>query len=179
MQYLKLLVIFLTSLVTITLSAPFVQARTTPEDIFNAKKDAYQQKVSKYSPTSQQKLDSLSQKIAEVNQVRSAQLLLITKRQGEILDEYLIRQEIIEQGGRDGINRNLSDPIEKARYWITYAHEAAAYQAAKIYLYSLTSESNIKSDSLNLISTLQADLNSTRQKVINSQKILNDLLKTN
>lgn len=179
MQYLKLAVIFLTLLATINLPASIAQARTTPEDIFNAKKDAYQQKVSKYSTTNQQKLDSLSQKIAEVNRIRSAELLQISERQGEILDEYLIRQEIIEQGGRDGINRNLSDPIEKTRYWITYAHEAAAYQAAKIYIYSLTSESNIKSDSLNLISTLQADLNSTRQKVINSQKILNDLLKIN
>ncbi len=53
--------------------------------------------------------------------------------QGGILDEFIRRKG--EGAGTD-----------KTRYWITYAHEAVAYQAAKVYIYNLTSEGNLKGE---------------------------------
>lgn len=151
-------------------------ARTTPEDIINSQRQAYQSKSANYSAENKQKLETLSKKIADLNKAKTQDLLQIMERQGLILDEYLKRSGIIESGGQDGINRNLKDPVENARYQITFAHEAIAYQAAKIYVYNLTGEANIKSDANRLIGQLRADLESTRQKVINSQNTLKKLI---
>lgn len=142
-----------------------VFARVTPEDIVNAKKEAYLEKVKDYSPLNQQKLQNLQRQIAQINEKRSGELDQIMKVQAAILDEYQKRRG-------DESNEN----IERARYWITYAHEAVAYQAAKIYVFSLTSENNIKGDVLSTISLFQSELNSTRSKVIDSQNILKQVV---
>lgn len=145
----------------LALSPVLVVARITPEDIVNSKKEAYESRVINYSTTHKQNLESLSKNIAQVNKKRTNELDRIMVTQASILDEYERRQN-----GKD------TEAIKKARYWITYAHEAVAYQVAKIYIYDLSGESNIRRDALNTISFFQSELNSTRSKVINSQKIL-------
>lgn len=147
-------------------------ARTTPGDILNSQKEAYYQKVKSYPPENKSKLENLSQKIVELNIKKTDELSAIMERQSQILAEYVRRNNIEEDGGKDGINRNLKDPVANARYWITFAHEAVAFQAAKVYVYNLTSEKNLRQDALNLLAILQADLNSTKSKVENSQAVL-------
>lgn len=156
---------------------PKVFARTTPEDIINSKKTAYEQRLKNYSLANQLKLRRLQQQIAALNKNRTEELDLIMQTQGTILDEYVKRFNIEEDGGKDGINRNLGDKVANARYWITYAHEAVAYQAAKVYVFNLTSESNIKNDTLSIINLFQSELNSARAKVIKSQNILLEVVK--
>lgn len=155
---------FITIITIITFITP-VQAfaRITPEDIVNSKREAYETKIKNYSLQNKQKLQNLAGKVAEVNKKRADELDRIMITQAAILDEYQTRID-----GKDKAQ------IEKARYWITYTHEAVAYQAAKIYIFSLSSESNLKNDTLNLISLMQGELNSTRSKVIYSQKILKE-----
>lgn len=97
-------------------------------------------------------------------------------RQGEILDEFIGRNNANKITGADGIHRNLTDPIENARYWLTYAHEAVAYQAAKVYVYNLTSEKNVNQDILSQINILSSDLNILRNKVLKSQQIIGGLV---
>lgn len=143
-----------------------VFARVTPEDIVNSKKEAYENRVVNYSASHRQNLENLSKRIAEVNRNRTNELDRIMVTQAYILDEYERRS--------DGKN---SEAIKNARYWITYAHEAVAYQAAKIYVFDLSAESNITKDALNTISLFQSELNSTRAKVINSRKTLMDTVK--
>lgn len=143
-----------------------VWARVTPEDIVNSKKEAYEKRVAGYSAGHKQSLENLSKKIADVNKKRTDELDRIMMTQAAILDEYERRS-----GGKN------AEGIKKARYWITYAHEAVAYQAAKIYVFDLSSEGNITRDALNTISLFQSELNSTRAKVINSQKILMETIK--
>ncbi len=138
-----------------------IKARVTPEDIVNAQKEAYQVRVRSYSPEHQQKLEDLSRKIALVNKRRTDELEYIMVNQGAILDEYERRPGV----------KNI-EVIEKARYWITYAHEAVAYQAAKIYIFNLSSEGNIRADANSAVNLFQSDLNSAGSKVINSQNIL-------
>ncbi|MBI4039895.1 hypothetical protein HY389_00895 [Candidatus Daviesbacteria bacterium] len=140
-------------------------ARVTPEDILNTRIADYLSKVKNYSAADKQKLEDLSQAVAVVNKTRTDQLERIMLTQAAILDEYQKRFP----------NKN-GDGVDKARYWITYAHEAVAYQAAKVYVFDLTSEKNIKNDALNLISLFQSDLNSARSKVINSQNILRGVI---
>lgn len=127
----------------------------------NSKREAYESRVKNYSPESKQKLENLADKIAEVNKRRTDELDRIMVSQASILDEYERRS-----GGRN------AEQIKQSRYWITYAHEAVAYQAAKIYVFNLSSEGNIKGDVNSTINLLQSELNSTRSKVIYSQKIL-------
>ncbi len=138
-----------------------VQARITPEDIVQAKRAAYEKRVASYSAVHKQALIKLSEDIAAVNKKRTDQLDRIMEVQAAILDEYERREN-----GKDAEN------IKTARYWVTYAHEAVAYQAAKIYIFDLSSEGNIKSDANSTINLFQSELNSTRSKVIYSQKIL-------
>lgn len=172
MKHLSLVVILLALFVPVS-----IQARTTPEDILNQQRQVYQQKIRNYSPENRIKLERLNKQINDLNQKLSNELEQNILRQGEILDEYVERNGIEEDGGKDGINRNLSGKVENARYWITYTHEAVAFQKAKVYVFNLTSEKNLKSDANNLISRLQGDLNGTRQKVINSQKTLGGIIK--
>lgn len=153
-------------------------ARTTPEDILNSQKQAYQEKVQGFSLKHQQQLEDLSQKIAGLNKKITDDLEKNTLRQGQILDEYTRRNNIQERSG-DGISRNLSDPVENARYWLTFANEAIAYQAAKIYIFNLTSETNIKNDASATIFQLQSDINILSSKVAKSQKIIKQLVKNN
>ncbi len=141
-------------------------ARVTPEDIVNSKKEAYQKTVQSYSPLHKQQLTDLAGKITQVNKKRTDELDWIMINQALILDEYERRS-----------NGKNVEQIKKARYWVTNAHEAVAYQAAKIYIFDLTRETNVKNDALNLISLVQSDLNSARSKVIYSQQILEETIR--
>lgn len=172
MNYKKLL---LASFLIILVSPSTTLARTTPEDIYNEKLSSYTQKANTYSPENKQKLENLNKRLHDLNLRRTTELSALMERQSEILDEYIRRNNIKERQA-DGITRNLSDPIENARYQITYAHEAVAYQAAKRYIYTLSSESNISNDTTNLVAIFKSELESTRNKVIASQKVLERLI---
>lgn len=141
-------------------------ARITPEDIMKSKREVYEQKVSSYSPQNKEKLEALAKKVAQVNKNRTDELDRTMTVQAQILDEYELR-----------VGESRKDGIEKARYWITYAHEAVAYQAAKIYIFNLTSEGNMKNDALSTISVLQSELGATKNKVVYSQNILKNLMR--
>lgn len=141
-------------------------ARVTPEDIINARQEAYDKKIVNYSFLNQQKLKTLGQKIAQINKKRSDELDKIMVTQAEILNEYERRS-----GGENKAG------IEKVRYWVTFAHEAVAYQAAKIYIFDLSTEKAIRNDVLATINLFQSELNSTRSKVIYSQKVLKETVK--
>lgn len=142
-----------------------VFARVTPEDIVKAQRRAYDAKIKNYSLDHRQKLENLQDRIALLNKVKTDQLGRAMEVQALILDEYERRV-----GGKD------TEDIKKARYWVTYAHEAVAYQAAKIYIFGLSNEKNIKNDTISTINLFQSDLNSTRLKVVNSQKILQGVI---
>lgn len=160
----KNLTLIISSFLIFLLLVPVVQARITPEDIINAKKSAYGDKVKSYSPLNKQKLETLSQKIAELNKIKTEELSQIMGRQGEVLDEYQRRK-----GG------DSTPAIEKARYWLTFAHEAVAYQAAKIYIFDLAHENNLKQDALKTLNLFKYELNYARSTAVKSQKIIADL----
>ncbi len=168
-------IVIILLLLTIHYQPSAIYARTTPEDIINEQKAAYEQTLKNYSPANRQKAESFSKKIADFNEEKTYELELIAERQGEILDEYVRRNNISENGGADGINRS-NDPVSVARIEITRAHEAIAYQAAKIYIPNLTGQINIKSDSLNLISRMQSDFQIPINKLNYSHTLLEDLI---
>ncbi len=170
------LVLTLFFIISLFIIPSITQARTTPEDIINAQKDTYNQRIKNYSASNKQKLQTASDKIELFNKEKTDLLETNMVRQGQILDEYMRRNHMEEGPETDGIHRNLSKPVENARYWLTYAHEAVAYQAAKIYIFNLTSEGNINGDINSQISQLQSDLNTLRSKVVKSQQIIADLV---
>src|SRR5258708_36729863 len=131
-----------------------------------ADRDTYQQKVATYSKQNQQKLTDLSNQIVEINNRRVEDLALQIDAQGAILDEYQRRN-----------HEQTNSQIDKARYWLTYAHEAVAFQLIQVYIFNLTSENNIKGDATQTVNKFENDLTSTRTKVINSQNIIQNLIK--
>lgn len=151
-------------------------ARTTPEDIVNAQKESYNRAIQNYSAENKQKLVTWDKKIEDFNDARCAELEHIMETQGAILDEFIRRSEKKERAITDGKTRNLSDPIENARYWLTYAHEAVAFQAAKVYVFNATGESAVNQNILSTINTMQSDLNVLKGKVRKSQTIMEELI---
>jgi hypothetical protein len=162
---------------TLSLSVPTIFARTTPEDIYNQNRQAYETKRQTFSLENQKKLDAYEDEIKALNAFITKELENNTLEQGEILDEYIRRNNIPTVPETDGIKRNLSDPLENARYWITYAHEAIAFQAAKNYMFSLSSEANINRDITIQIQALQGDIGVLKGKVEKSKQALIALLK--
>lgn len=156
------------------LSAP-VSARTTPQDIANQRKAEYEQRIKNYSATSKQKLAEFFQKIADLNKKQTDELEFQMIRQGQILDEYIQRKHIELPVETDGIHRR-DNPVEETRYWVTFAHEAIAYQASHLYFINVTSEKNIDSDIISTISSLQSDMGVLKGKVTKSQQILKELV---
>lgn len=155
------------NLYSLFLNPAIVSARITPEDIVNSRLEAFNSQAGAYSEAHRQRLTKISGRIAEINQRRTDQLSWIMESQARILDEYLRRQGVEDED------------IKKSRYWITYAHEAVAYQRAKIYIFDLNGEGNIDRDTNNLVGLFRSDLNSTRDKVINSQGILKTVVSGN
>lgn len=173
----KVILFVLLTLLALSSSLFTTFARTTPEDIYNEKRASYETKRQTYSLENQKKLDAYEQEIKNLNSFITKELEANTLRQGEILDEYIRRNNIPTVPETDGIKRNLADPVENARYWITYAHEAIAFQAAKNYLFSLSGESNINRDIVIQIQALQGDTGVLKGKVEKSKQALISLLK--
>ncbi len=163
-------------LIIILLIPTYSFARTTPQDQIDQEQQNYNQRIKKYSAIHQQQLNQLSKDITATNKLETNYLEDLVLKQGLILDEYVKRNNINENGGEDGVHRN-QDSVSTTRLAITRVHEAIAYQAAHIYILNLTSESNIKNDSNNLITNLEFDLNKVRQNTIYSQNLIENLVK--
>lgn len=152
-------------------------ARTTPDDILREQQEAYQSRLKTYSPQHQQQLNQLSQNINSMNKKLTDELERIMVAQGEILDQYQYRNQNAQRNAQQLTYHTPNDALradktEQARYWITFAHEAVAFQAAKTYVIDLTSEANIQKDVLNEIAVLQSDMEGLKKKVMNAQKTL-------
>ena len=169
-----LLVFFLLSTIYHLPSTSY--ARTTPEDIINTQRESYNERVKNYSPENQQRVLQASERVNSFNKEKTDYLGALMERQGEILDEYIARSGADPRFATDGIKRNLENDVENARYWLTFAHEAVAFQAAKAYIINLTGETSINGNINSTISTMEYDLNTLRGKVIKSQNIIKELV---
>lgn len=138
-----------------------IHARVTPEDIVNERKAEYNSRVKNYSAGNKQKLEEFNKKIHQLNWKICAELEENMTRQGLILDEFQQRNGGVE-----------TEAMKESRYWITYAHEAVAYQAAKVYVFNLTGEANVNKDILLTINQLNAEIVTLKGKVLKSQNIL-------
>lgn len=143
---------------------PNSYARVTPEDIVNSQRAVFNQKAKNYSLENKQKLTDYERKISALNKKITKELEINMLKQGEILDEY--------------VRRNKLADVENARYWLTYAHEAVAFQAAKIYIFNLTSQPNINKDINSIINMLESDIKTLSLKVTKSQNIIKQLIKS-
>lgn len=166
LQKLMIKVTFLVWLTVFFSFAPLVQARVTPEDIVEAQRESYRSSTESYSEANKQKLANLQTDILALNRKLTAELDYSMVVQALILDEFELRA-----------GSKYKSQIEDTRYWITFAHEAVAYQAAKTYIPKVSVESNIKNDSLSTISLFKSEISSVRLKVIKSEAILKGLLK--
>lgn len=163
----KLIILFLALISIVFISTP-VLARVTPEDIVNERKAEYNSRVKNYSSSNKKRLEEFNKKIHELNWKVCAELEENMARQGQILDEYQERNGGVE-----------TESMKNSRYWITYAHEAVAYQAAKVYVYNLTGETNVNKDILSAINQMNAEIVTLKGKVTKSQNILKSTVTKN
>lgn len=151
--------VFILSLYTLytTLYTRPVEARITPQDIVDQKREDFTRMFNNYTPANQQKIQDIIDAINQDNANNTAVLEAIMLYQGQILDEYLSRNKFIE-----------TESIHDARYWLTFAHEAIDYQKQRVYIPILTSQSNINSDLLNLLSSYKSQLNYAQSTAVKS-----------
>ncbi len=164
MRFTKVVVIFILTMVFMGLPVSAL-GLYQPWIAEQVARETYNQKKAAYSPTDQKKLDNLANQIIEINSRRTTELSLQMEAQGEILDEFQSR------------NPGKVAQVEKVRYWVTYAHEAVAFQAAKNYIFTLISETNLKRDVTPTVNQFENDLSVLRKKVINSQSMVQELVK--
>lgn len=107
----------------------------------------------------------MNKKIHELNRKICGDLEDLMLRQGIILDEYQRRNGGVE-----------TEAMKESRYWITYAHEAVAYQAAKVYVYDLSGEANVDRDINITINQLLGEITTLKSKVVKSQNILKSVV---
>jgi hypothetical protein len=162
----RISIIFLLFLLIFLASQKNTFALYKPYLKIEADRAAYQTKVAKYSPENQKKLTDLSNQIVEINNKDVALLNQQIDAQAALLDEFQRRN-----------NFQTTPQIDKARYWLTYAHEAVAFQLIQVYIFNLTSEKTIKNDATSTVNKFESDLNSTRGKVINSLNIVKNTVK--
>lgn len=152
--------LFLLILTFTLFSSPFtlpVQARITPTDIVNARREDFTKAFNSYTPANQQKIQDIMDAINQSNADTTAILGAIMTYQGNILDEYLSRKKFVE-----------TESIKDARYWLTFAHEAIDYQKQRVYIPVLTGQSNINSDLNNLLASYRSQLSYARGTAVKS-----------
>lgn len=133
------------------------QARITPADILNQKRQDFTKTFNTYSPANQQKIQTVIDAINQSNADSTAILGAIMLRQGNILDEYLSRKKFVE-----------SESVKDSRYWVTFAHEAIDYQKQRVYIPVLNSQASINSDLNNLVANYKTQLAYARGTAVKS-----------
>lgn len=141
-----------------------IYARVTPQDRIDELRQRLEERVKNYSNTNKENLLNISSQIEKMNKEKAEELERNMALQGAILDEYERRL------GKE------SERVKNARYWITFAHEAVAYQAGKVYIFELSGESNLKSDILRTVNKFESELNYARGTAVKSQKLLKELV---
>lgn len=143
-----------------------VYARVTPNDTYQAKREQFEQTLSKISDSAKrQKIEQADQLLYDINQKVCSKFDQDLAKLSAILEELKRREGVTETIVAFGQGET---PLDTAAYWLNYAAEAVAYQRIQDYTPQI-SVSNLSSPTINSMTKLKGDLGTLRGKILRAK----------
>lgn len=143
-----------------------VYARVTPNDIYEAKRAAFESQLNKISdPTKKEKVRQADQMLYDINQKVCLRFDEDLNKLSAILEELKRRNNVTETVVAFGQG---DTQLDTAAYWLNYAAEAVAYQKIQDYTPSLNL-SNLSGSITVRLNELRGDLGVLKNKVLRAK----------
>ncbi len=154
------------------LPAP-VQARTTPNDIYQQRQEEFRNDLAKIqNPTKKDLVIKANSELYDINQQICDRFEIDIYKMAAVLDEEKKRQGVTHTIVAYGQGNT---PLDQAAYYLNYAEEALAYQRIQDYTPNLSngdvSESVVKSKDL-----LENNLEVLQEKILTAKAEINKAL---
>jgi hypothetical protein len=143
-----------------------VFARVTPDDIYQAKKSAFENNLNKISdPAKKQTVLKADQILNQVNQTVCARFDVDIAKLSAILEEEKSRRKVTKTVVAYGQGNT---PLDSASYYLNYAAEAVAYQKIQDYTPQIYA-GNLAAPVNSSINNLEADLQTVLGKILRAK----------
>ena len=147
------------------LSPSMVFARVTPNDLYQARRDRFENSLQKINDQeTKQKIIQFDQKLNEVNQTVCNKFDLDIAKLSAILEEEKVRQKTTQTVVAYGRGET---PLDNAAYYLNYAAEAVAYQKSQDYTPQLGA--NPKPALSISLANLKSDLRVAQNKILKAK----------
>lgn len=169
-----LTVLFL--LISIYINFPAISfARVSVNDIYQSKRQAWEEKVAKLSSVNQERVKKADQVLKDVN------LKICSRFDEDIALLTAIDAEIRSRRGMDSVPTVVAygsgnTPLENAEYWLNYAQEAVAYQKIADYTTNINGDSSVDSAITSEKNALKSDLGVLKNKILRAKEELRKAL---
>lgn len=150
------------------------EARATISAEIQAKREEFVKKLQEIKDQKKQNLvQKISDKINEINQKKTTQMMEVLDKMGKILDR-IESEATLGDFGTLGSLGSLENLIKNARSAIETAKTAVQAQQEKEYVVLITTEGNLRINVGQTVSMMENDVRTTRQKVIDARKAVFD-----
>lgn len=155
--------------------ATSVSARVSVNDIYQQKRQAWEQAVSKLSPQNQTKVKKADQLLKEIN------LKVCSRFDEDIAKLTAIDMEIRLRKGLEEVPTVVAygegkNQLENAEYWLNYAQEAVAYQKIADYAPQVSGDSSVEGAIKSKATSLKSDLGVLKNKILRAKNELKKVL---
>lgn len=174
MMKIVFIVLFLLIAVYLNLSS-ISFARVSVNDVYQAKRQAWEEKVAKLSSANQEKVKKADQILKDVN------LKICSRFDEDIALLTAIDTEIRSRRGMDSVPTVVAygsgnTPLENAEYWLNYAQEAVAYQKIADYTTNINGNSSVEGAINSEKASLKSDLGVLKNKILRAKEELRKVL---
>lgn len=154
-----------------------VFARVSVNDVYQEKRQAWEQQITKLSPANQDKVKKADELLKQIN------LSVCARFDADIAILTAIDAQIRERRGMDSVPTQVAygsgnTPLENAEYWLNYAQEAVAYQKIADYTTNINGDSSVDGAINSEKASLKSDLGVLANKIFRAKseiaKILNE-----
>lgn len=154
-----------------------VFARVSVNDVYQEKRQAWEQQIAKLSQANQIKVKKADELLKQIN------LVVCSRFDADIAIMTAIDAQIRERRGMDSVPTQVAygsgnTPLENAEYWLNYAQEAVAYQKIADYTTNINGDSSVDGAINSEKASLKSDLGVLANKILRAKseiaKILNE-----
>lgn len=159
--------VLLLIILTAFIAPSTLSARVTPNDIYQATQQEFQNNLSKIQdPAQKQLVIQADQDLQSTNQTVCNRFDQDIAIMGAIMQELERRHHITSAVAGFG---QLNSPIDRAEYYLNYAEEAVAYQKIQDYTPDIAG-GNLKGGVTESLNELQSNLNTLQGKMLKAKQ---------
>lgn len=151
-------------------------ARVTPEDIYNEKRSAYEQRLASIQdPLKKEKMQKADLLLQEINQKISSRFDEDVAKLAAVLEE--LKSRIGAEGQSTIVAYGQGETkLDSAAYWLNYAAEAVAYQKIQDYTPQFSTEAQLAGSVGTSMNRLSGDLGVLRNKIIRAKNEMSKIV---